>query len=224
MDVAHRLLQELKAQVQGSVVGQDEAMVKRVTVLEAYVLMASKSRAKVEKALEVLTTLLGEDREYVPGLLAMANAFMLLNQTPKARNQLKIISKMKTNHDYNVEFEKAWLMLSDLYISTGKYDLAQDLCKKCLANNKSCAKSWEHMGLIMEKEQSFRDAADNYEHAWHYMNESSATVGYKLAFNYLKAKRFVEAIDVCHKVLTKHPNYPKIRKDILDKARASLRP
>jgi hypothetical protein len=26
------------------------------------------------------------------------------------------------------------------------------------------------------------------------------TAGYKLAFNYLKAKRFVDAIDVCHKV------------------------
>ena len=25
-------------------------------------------------------------------------------------------------------------------------------------------------------------------------------IGYKLGFNYLKAKRFVDAIDVCHKV------------------------
>ena len=48
--------------------------------------------------------------------------------------------------------------------------------------------------------------------------------GYKLAFNYLKAKRFVDAIDVCHKVLEKHPQYPKIERDILDKARLSLRP
>lgn len=76
-------------------------------------------------------------------------------------------------------------------------------------------------------------------------------LGYKLAFNYLKAKRYVEAIDVCHKVrhlkindhsllslmwfyaLTKlhfclqvlaaHPDYPKMRKEILDKARAVLR-
>lgn len=74
--------------------------------------------------------------------------------------------------------------------------------------------------------------------------------GYKLAFNYLKAKRHVDAIDVCHKVrhswmftvedlqnnfapmshvcfhlqvLAAHPNYPRIRKDILDKARAALR-
>lgn len=32
-------------------------------------------------------------------------------------------------------------------------------------------------------------------------------VGYKLAFNYLKAKRFVEAIDVCHKVRRKCKTY-----------------
>lgn len=25
-------------------------------------------------------------------------------------------------------------------------------------------------------------------------------IGYKLAFNYLKGKRYVDAIDVCHKV------------------------
>ena len=47
--------------------------------------------------------------------------------------------------------------------------------------------------------------------------------GYKLAFNYLKAKRYVDAIDVCHKVLESHPGYPKIRKEILDKARLSIR-
>lgn len=49
-------------------------------------------------------------------------------------------------------------------------------------------------------------------------------LGYKLAFNYLKAKRYVDAISVCHKVLEKHPTYPKIQRDILDKARLSLRP
>ena len=47
--------------------------------------------------------------------------------------------------------------------------------------------------------------------------------GYKLAFNYLKAKWYVGAIDVCHQVLEKHPNYPKIKGEILDKARVSIR-
>jgi tetratricopeptide repeat protein 21B len=36
-------------------------------------------------------------------------------------------------------------------------------------------------------------------------------VGFKLGFNYLKAKRYVEAIDICHQVLDKFPNYPKIK-------------
>jgi tetratricopeptide repeat protein 21B len=80
------------------------------------------------------------------------------------------------------------------------------------------------MGVVMEKEQAYRDASDHYENAWRYENENSSSIGFKLAFNYLKAKRFVEAIDVCHKVLAKDPKYPKIRKEILEKARLSLRP
>jgi tetratricopeptide repeat protein 21B len=55
------------------------------------------------------------------------------------------------------------------------------------------------------------------------MGEADPAIGYKLAFNYLKARRYVAAIEVCHKVLTQYPSYPKIRKEILDKARALLR-
>ena len=51
----------------------------------------------------------------------------------------------------------------------------------------------------------------------------SLLAGYKLAFNYLKARRYVDTIDVCHKVLQNNPSYPKIRKDILEKARQLLR-
>lgn len=47
--------------------------------------------------------------------------------------------------------------------------------------------------------------------------------GYKLAYNYLKSKRLVEAIDTCHRVLALYPNYPRIRREILDKARANIR-
>ena len=104
-----------------------------------------------------------------------------------------------------------------------KFDLAQDLLKRCLNYNKSCSKAWELMGYIMEKEQSYRDASDHYEFSWKMENESNPTLGYRLAFNYLKAKRYVEAIDVCHKVLALHPDYPKIRKEILEKAKMSIR-
>ena len=79
------------------------------------------------------------------------------------------------------------------------------------------------MGHIMENEQSYKDAAEYYENAWKYDSETTAAVGYKLAFNYLKAKEYIKTIDVCHKVIKMYPNYPRIREEILDKARESLR-
>ena len=69
-----------------------------------------------------------------------------------------------------------------------------------------------------------QDAADYYEKAWGFVRESDPAIGYRLAFNYMKDQRYVEAIDVCHAVLAAFPAYPKIRKDILEKARLSLRP
>uniref|UniRef100_A0A8C9WIP1 Tetratricopeptide repeat domain 21B n=1 Tax=Scleropages formosus TaxID=113540 RepID=A0A8C9WIP1_SCLFO len=162
-------------------------------------------------------------KDHVPALLGMATAYMILKQTPRARNQLKRIAKMSWNVIDADEFEKSWLLLADIYIQSGKYDMAGDLLKRCLHHNKSCCKAYEYMGYIMEKEQAYRDAAVNYEMAWKYGNQTNPTIGYKLAFNYLKGKRHVDAIDVCHKVLDAHPNYPRMRKDILDKARAALR-
>lgn len=183
-----------------------------------------------------------------------------------------------------------------------------------LCSLQSCSKAYEYMGFIMEKEQSYKDAATNYELAWKYSHYANPAIGkaaspgprgcgregvgswtitltprpqglcaglagrgnqrgswvrswqrhlpglcspctwtgYRLAFNYLKGKRFLEAIEVCHsvssngreglvqwegalpdaftpflslsKVLREHPNYPKIREEILEKAQGSLRP
>uniref|UniRef100_A0A914RFP5 Tetratricopeptide repeat protein n=1 Tax=Parascaris equorum TaxID=6256 RepID=A0A914RFP5_PAREQ len=47
--------------------------------------------------------------------------------------------------------------------------------------------------------------------------------GYKLAYNYLKCRKFFDSIDVCHRVLALYPNYPRIKREIMDKARASIR-
>ena len=48
-------------------------------------------------------------------------------------------------------------------------------------------------------------------------------MGYRLSFNYLKARRYVEAINISQQVLELAPTYPKIRKEVLDKARSLLR-
>uniref|UniRef100_A0A671SJH7 Tetratricopeptide repeat protein 21B-like n=1 Tax=Sinocyclocheilus anshuiensis TaxID=1608454 RepID=A0A671SJH7_9TELE len=212
---SEKLLKELKPQTPAGHV--------QLRILENYCYLATKQKANVERALNVFIEIANSEKDHVPALLAMATAYMILKQTPRARNQLKRIAKMNWNIIDADEFEKSWLLLADIYIQSGKYDMAGELLKRCLRHNKSCCKAYEYMGYIMEKEQSFRDAAMNYEMAWKYSNQTNPTIGYKLAFNYLKAKRHVDAIDVCHKVLDAHPNYPRIRKDILDKARAALR-
>lgn len=195
----------------------------RYRVLETYALMANKNKSNIEKALSQFMEIVTTERDHIPSLLGMATAYMYLKQTPRARNQLKRIAKMNWTMEEAEEFERSWLLLADVYIQSGKYDMAGDLLKKCLEHNKSCCKAWEYMGFIMEKEQAYKDAAKNYENAWKFGNQNNPGIGFKLAFNYLKAKRFVDAIDVCHKVLAQHPKYPRIRKEILEKARCSIR-
>ena len=60
---------------------------------------------------------------------------------------------------------------------SSKFDLAQDLLKKCLQNNQSCFKAWEYQGYIHEKESSYKDAALNYEKAWQFSNFTNPTIG-----------------------------------------------
>ncbi|KAJ1556724.1 Tetratricopeptide repeat protein 21B, partial [Cladochytrium tenue] len=195
----------------------------RTQVLECHAWMASKKKQDIERAITVLTDILTREKEYIPALLGLSVAHMLLKQPPRARNHLKRIAKMDWEPEFADDFERSWLLLADIHIQGGKYDLATELLKRALAQNQSCAKAWEYLGLIMEKEASYRDAADHYDRAWRLDRESNPATGYKLAFNHLKAKKFVEAIEVSHKVLGAHPDYPKIRKDILDKARALVR-
>ena len=193
-------------------------------ILECYHLLATRQKVNLDRAMAYFIEVLEEDKDNLPALLGISTAFMFEKAGNKARNYLKRIAKMPYDQDHAEEFEKAYLMLGDIYVGRGKFDLAQDLCKKALGFNKSCAGAWELMGVVMEKEQSYKDAADCYEKSWGFEHEASAAVGFKLAFNYLKAKRYVEAIDICNKVLQQYPDYPRIRNEILERAMQSLRP
>lgn len=82
-------------------------------------------------------------------LLAMAQAFMILKQTPRARNQLKRITKVAWNAAEAEDLEKCWLLLADIYIQSGKYDIATDLLKRCLLYNKVRLKLWVEGPVIV---------------------------------------------------------------------------
>jgi tetratricopeptide repeat protein 21B len=213
--VAEKLLQELDR------INLDR---RRQAVLQNYHLLSTRTRDNITRASQGFIDMLEQDKDYLPALLGMSISYILKRQPDKARNTLRMIAKMPYNQDLADEFEKSYLLLAELYVVKAKYDLAQELCRKCLVYNKSCGEAWDLMGRIMEKEQAFKDAADCYEKAWQLEHESSAAVGFKLAFNYLKAKRHVEAINICHKVLKQYPDYPRIREEILIVAQGALRP
>lgn len=52
--------------------------------------MASKSRGDIESAVGQLLDAANNDANNVPVLMALAHGFLLLKQTAKARNQLKV--------------------------------------------------------------------------------------------------------------------------------------
>jgi len=198
----------------------------RLKVYQCQSLMFTKNKSNVERALANLMDLYNDKKDYIPGLLAMAQGLIIQKQHTKARNQLKRVAdlaKKGYNPEFMDDFEKAWLLLAEIYIQSSKYDLASSLCHIAKDHNRSCGKAWEQLGLIYEKETSYKDAAEHYEKAWQYSNESSPAVGYRLAFNYLKAKKYVQAINICQVVLKISENYPKIKKDVLEKARGLLR-
>eukprot|EP00388_Colpodella_angusta_P034759 GDKK01033763.1.p1 GENE.GDKK01033763.1~~GDKK01033763.1.p1 ORF type:complete len:157 (-),score=34.11 GDKK01033763.1:151-621(-) len=153
----------------------------------------------------------------------MATGFMIEKNQHKARNLLKRVGKMEVSRHDGEDFEKANLLLAKFYIDKSKNDLAQDLCRKTLLENKSCSQAWEILGLVFEKEANYELASDAYAKAWKLEFEASASVGFKLAFSYLKCRRFVEAIDVCELVLSQYPDYPRIADEILRKAQESIR-
>ena len=83
-----------------------------------------------------------------------------------------------------------------------------------MKENRSCGKAQELMGLIREKEQAYADASEFYEKAFDLTSRKSAAIGYRLAYNYMKAKRYIDCLQVCRQVTEVHPNYTAIKTDI----------
>ncbi|KAL2085404.1 hypothetical protein ACEWY4_018724 [Coilia grayii] len=218
LNTAQNLLKEFRP--------RSKAGAERAQLLVSLLLLHTKEPAHVQSAATSLSEMVAgkPDKESVSALLGLSQAFMLLNQSPRARNQLKRLSKVEWAEDVADDLERGQLLLADMYIGSGKYDIATKLAKLCLSRNKSCCKALEYLGYIAESEHSYRDAAEYYAEAWRLSYRVNPTIGYRLAFNYLKFKKYTDAIDVCYKVLEEHRDFPQIETDILHRAQQALRP
>ncbi|KRT82678.1 Anaphase-promoting complex subunit 3 protein [Oryctes borbonicus] len=220
LKTAERLLKELKQK--NDATGDDPLKYK---LFKNFLLLASKQKVNIETALEDFISIASTEmyKDEVGPVLGIATAHTMLKQSQRAKNQLKRVAKNVWSFEDADYLESCWLLLADYYMQSSKYDLAHELLKKILQHNKACSKAHEFCGMIAEKEQKYKEAANAYNQAWKFGGKSNPGVGYKLAYNFLKCKKYADAIDVCQQVLKQHPEYPKIKKDILDKALANLR-
>lgn len=76
-------------------------------------------------------------KDCVAALLAMAQAYMLLKQVPKARTQLKRLAKVPWAPAEAEDLERGWLLLADIYCQGSKFDLASELLRRCVHYNKA---------------------------------------------------------------------------------------
>ncbi|XP_015604649.1 tetratricopeptide repeat protein 21B-like [Cephus cinctus] len=218
LKTAQRLLQELNPK--GS---PHEILTHRL--LGNFFLLATKQKANIERALQDCTVLASQDalKDHVGPALGLATAHILLKQTPRARNHLKRVSKNVWTFEDAEYLERCWLLLADIYVQSSKYDLANELLRRVLQHNATCVRAHELAGHIAEREQNYREASARYAQAWKYGGKSKLSVGYKLAYCYLKSKAYADAIEACNEVLRQNVDYPRIRKEILEKSINNLR-
>ena len=114
-------------------------------------------------------------------------------------------------------------MMADYQISVNSFGEAEKELQKVLKHNKSNVKAFEYMGLIKEKERDHVVAAKHYQTAFRLSNNKNAGVGFRLAFNYLKAQRYTDTLDVGKQILKVIPDYPRLKDDLLLKARQQVR-
>ena len=174
--------------------------IKKLGVLQSYLIMFSKQKNSFDAAINKLNDILKEKQDYVPALLALAVAKFLIKKQSEAKTHLKTICKMNFSSEFTDEFEKAHLLLADTLISvnfnnsslllnlnffffkkkSSNNEGCEQLLKRCLKINESSAKAEEFLGLIKEKDQIYNVAVEHYERAWNLTNEKSAPIGLKI--------------------------------------------
>ncbi|VDM95115.1 unnamed protein product [Thelazia callipaeda] len=207
----------------------------RYQLIENFILLASSSQADVQKALTNFLDMIENENTAmlsVGALLGAAQAYIIFKQVPKAKAQLKrVLNYTWTLQDADY-LEKCWLLLAGIYITQGKSDQAIAILRTVLRYNMSSVKAYEYMGFLYERDQKWFEAANNYEESWRIGKQSNPSIGkrlthvnsgYKLAHSYLKCRKLFDCIEVCHQVLQLYPDCPRIKREILDEARATLR-
>ncbi|KAJ8941156.1 hypothetical protein NQ318_004276 [Aromia moschata] len=220
LKTADRLLKELKQRLEAN---GDEIL--KYRLLSNFRLLATKEKFNIERALDDFVALASENayKDNIGITLGIATAYTLQKQSQRAKNQLKRVVKSPWTFEDAEYLERSWLLLADYYVQSAKFDIAADLINKVVQHNKACTKAYEYLGFIAEKEQRYKDAVSHYEQTWKFGASPTPATCYRLAYCLMKCKKYPDAIDMAQECLELNPDYPKVKKDVLDKCMNNLR-
>ena len=182
-------------------------------------------RKEYKESEEYLQQIITQRENMVPALIALCVCKIAKGgKNALDKNSLKSISKAKFNAKWGEDSERGWLQVADFLISVDKVDLAERELERCLKYNKSSAKALELLGSVAEKKGDFNGALDMFNKSWSVSEQKDCALGYRIAGLYFKYKDYANALIIARKVLAVNPNYPKIKEEILDKARDFMKP
>ncbi|XP_065579395.1 tetratricopeptide repeat protein 21A-like [Artemia franciscana] len=185
---------------------------------EVYTSFGQLLSAKKSEADAIFNNMEIMNNDAVPYQLLQAVAFLSLKQVPKAKLTLKRLGQSPWTFENGEWLEKGWLLLAKIYINSNKGEQAKEFCQRVLKYNASSLSALELMGSIAEREHSYSEAAKSYGAVWKRSKCTTLSVGYHLANCLLKAKRFTETINLCQDLMRIQPNFPRLQKDIYEKA------
>jgi tetratricopeptide (TPR) repeat protein len=173
---------------------------------------------------EVLNQMATEEPTFIPALNCLAMCKLMKPKGGVDKAVLKNISKNKYNSKWGEEAERGWLQVGEFLITAKNYEFAEREFLRCLKYNKSSSKAYEMLGSLSEKTGKAAEAVRFYNMAWAVSENRDSSIGFRLASLYFKQNNFVNSIIISKKVLAINPTYPKIKDEILDKARDKIRP
>lgn len=188
--------------------------------LRATLLLSRNTQDSVKEALEIYNRNESDD---IATIIGRCRCYMCLDQQNNVTRNLNAIIHEEPNVAAIASYVEAYLMMTQISLKSGAIDEAENYIQQATDLDKSCVKAWEMTASIFEKKKDNIGASEALYSAWELTSKNDCNIGYRLAFNLMKAQNPVEAIKVARVILEKHSNFPKVKEQILIPCCAQIR-
>ena len=185
------------------------------TLTRASMLCCANTTKTIGEADQIYTNIINETPGHIPAAVGLARCKVKVNDFARAKSLLTFVLSRKAFHEFFSYFEEAYLMMAYIVEKESNYNSAQHLIFLALELNLCSKKAWEMSATVHHKNKAYNEAANAYSHLWNLSAKKDPEVGYQFAYCAMKAKRYEQALIICHDVLEISPEYKDLKEKIL---------